>query len=431
MSFFFDRWFKFLLGALVFLSILITIKDAYALPEGPPPPPYTSSAHGNSTTGVSRLTTAPNNYGTGNCAHCHEQHASIGGGELAPNDPVGPDEYLLFQDYQNETYNAFCTTECHTATTQGDDIATQYTKDYHHPTTGVHTPGESTASDFGVRHGYCIDCHNPHVAKKIDRTVGSNLVSDGPLLNVSGVTVGATGAWTDPSHTFISAGTGITYEYQLCFKCHSTWPSPLPPSGANAPMQFNTANPSAHPVETGLTASSSSALTAAQMGTDWQTVGTQTMYCSDCHGDDAASPPAGPHGSGSPRILKGRWPENSSAYLWDLDDAEDGTNDFSTQCLCLNCHPVYATTWKNNAHSDGDHPRTTKCVQCHVGLPHGSNLGRLIADETEGAPYDYNDLAEVQTFTKTTPTGYNRDSCQNDPAGSAGCYSTSSPKYHD
>lgn len=62
--------------------------------------PYLDSAHGNTSYGVLRtsLNTSPNNYSRGNCAHCHEQHASIGGAEPAPNSPAGPDFYLLFKD---------------------------------------------------------------------------------------------------------------------------------------------------------------------------------------------------------------------------------------------------------------------------------------------------------------------------------------------
>ena len=60
--------------------------------------PYLDSAHGNTTFGVNRTSLSSFNYSIGNCAHCHEQHASIGGDELAPNSPAGPDFYLLFQD---------------------------------------------------------------------------------------------------------------------------------------------------------------------------------------------------------------------------------------------------------------------------------------------------------------------------------------------
>ena len=68
--------------------------------------PYLDSAHGNYTPlpayGVKRdptLVPQLDGYSRGNCAHCHEQHASIGGSEPAPNtgDDAGPDIYLLFK----------------------------------------------------------------------------------------------------------------------------------------------------------------------------------------------------------------------------------------------------------------------------------------------------------------------------------------------
>ena len=79
--------------------------------------PYLISAHGDSTIGVLRtsLSSSPNNYGRGNCAHCHEQHASIGGTEPAPNSPPGPDFYLLFQDlWTNPIQSKVFCYGCHT-----------------------------------------------------------------------------------------------------------------------------------------------------------------------------------------------------------------------------------------------------------------------------------------------------------------------------
>jgi len=46
--------------------------------------PYLNSAHGNTTYGVNRSSMASLGYARANCAHCHEQHASIGGAEPAP-----------------------------------------------------------------------------------------------------------------------------------------------------------------------------------------------------------------------------------------------------------------------------------------------------------------------------------------------------------
>lgn len=66
--------------------------------------PYLDSAHGNYTPsatayGVKRTSTSQ--YGRGNCAHCHEQHAMIGGSEPAPSSGTTPptaSKFCLFAD---------------------------------------------------------------------------------------------------------------------------------------------------------------------------------------------------------------------------------------------------------------------------------------------------------------------------------------------
>jgi hypothetical protein len=58
---------------------------------------YMNSAHGDSSYGVNRSATAVFGYAKGNCAHCHEQHAMIGGSEP---DPAGgsPSKFCLLAD---------------------------------------------------------------------------------------------------------------------------------------------------------------------------------------------------------------------------------------------------------------------------------------------------------------------------------------------
>lgn len=80
---------------IVFCSMLLAL--CFILPDKANSGPYTISAHGQSY-GVNRSSLSTFGYVTGNCAHCHEQHASIGGAEPAPNSPAGPDNYLLFMD---------------------------------------------------------------------------------------------------------------------------------------------------------------------------------------------------------------------------------------------------------------------------------------------------------------------------------------------
>jgi hypothetical protein len=56
------------------------------------------------------LSTVPNNYGRGNCAHCHEQHASVEGTEPVPNTggTAGPDKYELFKRVFLDQDTMFC-----------------------------------------------------------------------------------------------------------------------------------------------------------------------------------------------------------------------------------------------------------------------------------------------------------------------------------
>ena len=69
--------------------------------------PYLDSAHGNSTYGVKRNVPELNSYARGNCAHCHEQHASIGGSEPQPASG-NPSKYLLFESLFTSQAATFC-----------------------------------------------------------------------------------------------------------------------------------------------------------------------------------------------------------------------------------------------------------------------------------------------------------------------------------
>jgi cytochrome c553 len=95
MPFFSDKLFKFLLCTGLVVLFLIVAKNAYAPPPPPTIPTYTWSAHGNTSYGVNRSSIAAFGYSIGNCAHCHEQHASIGGSEPAPTGNA-PLPYELF-----------------------------------------------------------------------------------------------------------------------------------------------------------------------------------------------------------------------------------------------------------------------------------------------------------------------------------------------
>ncbi len=78
--------------------------------------PYLNSAHGSSEYGVKRNAIGfPSDYTRGLCAHCHEQHSSIGGDEPQPVDDH-PSIYLLLSDFVDQ-FNVPCF-DCHTETNQ-------------------------------------------------------------------------------------------------------------------------------------------------------------------------------------------------------------------------------------------------------------------------------------------------------------------------
>jgi len=92
--------FSFLLCFIALVLILILIKNTLS-------GPYTDSAHGNTSYGVNRSGLSSFNYSIGNCAHCHEQHASIGGSEPEPAGGA-PSKYTLFIGIGQNQSNRFC-----------------------------------------------------------------------------------------------------------------------------------------------------------------------------------------------------------------------------------------------------------------------------------------------------------------------------------
>lgn len=304
----------------------------------------------------------------------------------------------------NVCYNCHGSAVAPTAGNQGNrsgkDVQTQIGKANSHGTVGS-----------------CLDCHDPHEAKAGLHTVGTaNGNRAGPAIN------GAAGArltasltlWQAPvagSFTATKIASGSDLEATLCFKCHTAFGGTLPATtpATDVALEFNPNNRSGHPVLASLNnfggSTAPKPLIAGQMTAAWASVGTQTMTCSDCHNTDAASPAAqGPHGSAVQFMLKGanaaNWPNVTSfASSW-----------------CANCH--------NDADVHGaDGAHQTQCYKCHIVVPHGGKLSRLICDNNSTMPTAYafsGTLSNcfIQSFTKNTATNYSRSNCQ---SGSTGC----------
>ncbi len=153
---------------------------------------YTDSAHGSSSSGVDRQVIHDLGYSRGNCAHCHEMHASIKGAEPAPAGGAASPYALFAQNFDTTVIsgsyaeaNNFCF-YCHNTTGSAQSV-TNY--DYSHVFGGA-TGGESSILDEFNQSSYhnlydiwnfsrdafpswfkdntnpCDACHNPHIAKR-------------------------------------------------------------------------------------------------------------------------------------------------------------------------------------------------------------------------------------------------------------------------
>ena len=404
------------------------------------------------------------------CMNCHRPHKGLG----APYLLRQAEETTCFQGASGLTTETACHGSSASATT--NRVQTVITRTYKHPTTtisGIHTdldvkygtgvtrvPIGSYGLDWGAsRHAECVDCHNPHKANNTPARVGtaswypttvdgtSNLTAkSGALTGVTGVQPTWPAIWTVP--TTFTTQESSTYEYQICFKCHSYWAlsdadgitTYTTLSGTafvtDQAMEFNPNNKSAHPVvvtlnnQTGSTGTKP--LAATQLSAPWVTNrGNQTMYCSDCHGTDneASGDPKGPHGSSYKYLLKGTnkyWPTNASGALYTLGNNPTNNNHLAG-LFCMNCHPVQSATGAsvNNVHNehDGSQLGNVACIRCHILVPHGGKMSRLIGDNDGAMPARYAYLGTssnmyVRKFTKAaTPTGYQESYCYSSSSG--------------
>ncbi len=386
---------------------------------------WSDAIHRTSTQGYTPPGQAATTVGEWACRNCHISHNGLG----VP--------YLLRYVEENTCYDA----GCHGSTVTGantKNIQSEYDKIYDHPTntvTGKHRdPDDPVSVNSPNRHAECQDCHNPHRAQKGLHTVGSSAVS-GVLLGVRGVLPGLADSWTQPT-TYTEINPAID-ENQICLKCHSSYAfgqvpngvsTIIGPSGQNETdqaMEFNPQNGSAHPVRSSLNNQIGSSmprpLAVTAMTSDWGNVGTQTMYCSDCHGNDlptSATTPQGPHGSNNKFMLTGQgkyWPLNRFDQLWSLADILNNQNNWQTDLFCANCHTLFTNgNFANNVHAASAHQASgVTCVTCHVVVPHGAAHGRLIGYAADPAPYNYNGNSLVITdFQKASdPTQYTSNNC--------------------
>jgi len=273
----------------------------------------------------------------------------------------------------------------------------------------------------------------------------------------------------------------VTREYQVCLKCHSTYAYDTPPnlgdsgggtpSGTNGLLKFSdqamefqaplahkgevssidsgafSGTPPGqtysvnyrtnnhrgwHPVldNTGrsLAIRNITSNTTSVWRSPWNgvaDVGTQTMYCTDCHGSNTGpadvvpvggedGSPWGPHGSTNNFILKGEWSSTTGA--------SGKNNSFTANALCFKCHNPsnyadgngigsvsnqtsgFYNSGKGNLHAfHTDKIGRIRCTWCHVAVPHGwKNKAFLVNLNDVGAEVGLPPGTQVRNNTTAT-----------------------------
>lgn len=330
--------------------------------------PYVNSPHGSDPAMIwpgsdPPMRTEPG--AAGKCVNCHDPHGRQDGQGNVP-----------MLAYQRE--EALCLT-CHDGNPTTPNIDADLRRAWRHPVTeysGRHSgPAEPSPADFAVapvnrRHAECEDCHNPHLARR-----GPSAPAPGEagneLIGVSRLQVLNGPAGAPPTFTF-RAGSDTTtrpvLEYQVCFKCHSSW-TVQPGGQTDQALVLNPANPSFHPVEA---AGRNSGIAFGAFVNGWS--GLSITRCGDCHGSSSGGA-EGPHGSNYRYIL--RAPYTASPNLRTTTSDE----------ICFQCHsydvyaddgssdPVRAQSRFNKPGADKGHAEhvgeeQVPCYACHV--THGS-----------------------------------------------------------
>jgi predicted CXXCH cytochrome family protein len=314
------------------------------------------------------------------CESCHVPHTAGGAKRI-----------LIYSKEEENCYH------CHDGTVALKNIQFQFqSKLSTHPveaTTGLHEPNETQLSPFVTGHVECVDCHNPHIA---NNKPGAPPLVSGKLDGVSGVTLSGVGV------------SSATYEYEICFKCHSDTNSSvfLPVlrviNETNARYQFNTLNPSFHPV-TGIGPNQnvpSLSPPSPDPEAPQALSASSRIYCSDCHSDDSGS--IGPHGSEFAPILKRRY------------EILDGTfESYENYNLCYRCHNRTSILNDESFKKHNKHivELRTPCSVCHD--PHGITDNGLSGSHTHLINFDTRVVSAIsgKQFPEFNDTGTFSGSC--------------------
>ncbi len=356
---------------------------------------YLDSAHGSTLHGVKRPSIDSAGYARGNCAHCHEQHASIDGAEPEPSSGT-PSPFALFTTNfdSSKTLGPYSESDnfcfyCHNATAS-IQVVTNYDYSQNFGCAGLQVSSIMDAFNQASYHNLydiwsfarssfsswftngsnpCNACHNPHLARRnwaypsdplysaISKpTDHFNLWGTTSLMSAySYESPYCSGTSREPTGSGASNG-GSTPDYvSFCTNCHNPSNTIYSTSLGRDLVKIDWSSQGdkhgARNMDGGL-----------DIEGPYGSSGGYVLSCLDCHE---------PHGSSNILLIRRR--VNGG-------DLHDSITTYSTNYwgyLCTRCHlddyDANAGTkepyrWRYVHHEAPDHPYTAmRCGQCHGG----------------------------------------------------------------
>ncbi len=325
------------------------------------------------------------------CLSCHDPHTAA------------MPQRLITKVEENTCY------ACHNGTVAATDIQGDFLKLSNHPVAQATPNPDHDATKVEnvltmALHVECMDCHNPHA-----------VASDLPMISFNPGNLGAPHSIPPAANASIKGVTGIdvngnpttdiTYQYELCFKCHGRTGENTcgnrrcgsadsrgmvrvdmvigDPTAGGVTVDRNIRQRvvsgtaglvSYHPIEANNVANNNDVPTidSSTLGTG-QNSSTTLIYCTDCHNSDNSEAAGGtgangPHGSSWEGLL-------TQQYTFNTDPA----NNMAFYALCFKCHDqgVLLADITFQSHSSHIQSRGAACINCHD--PHGSHaMDRLM-----------------------------------------------------
>lgn len=367
---------------------------------------YLNSAHGNGSYGANRTSIAALGYSKGNCVHCHEQHASIEGGE--PDPSGGPDGYMLFStNYSSQTDDVclLCHTDINSYQAGGlvnrsygyraggwtSDTLNDIKEAFSFLSPGTSHNLDNIKTFITGRWNYtshsnpCNACHNPHAAKGDPANAPNSTKSPGtrgwPVSRPSQHSADNTawGLWGDgasekmnsyssiyqapyrynstttyePDGSTTQDGSNMTDYVTFCTDCHN----------ATNTIYSNTLGRNLYMIDW---SSAGDKHGGRARGTDgdvydkgmlkapYDDASSYVMSCLDCHE---------PHGSENAYLLR----SEVNGVVISNPISESSNSNGAWNVFCTACHEV-TDTESGSVCSDGYHGppfATSLCTNCH------------------------------------------------------------------